>query len=281
MKIKNFIFLIFAGAINAFGITMFLAPVGLFDSGVSGTSMLISSISPLSLSICLLILNIPLFLFGLKKQGAHFTIYAVFTVAIYSLFAWVFMNLCGFDFRFGSPLAHKDLLLCAIFGGAISGLGSGLAIRFGGAMDGVEVMAVIFAKRIGITVGTFCLIYNVIVYIVAGILLNSWTIPLYSIVAYYVNLRVIDGVVDGIDRAKAAIIVTSKGDEISQALSSNFECGTTRLQASGGFSNEERTMIYFVVNRFQVTKMKNIVHDIDPLAYITLNEIADVFKANK
>jgi len=266
--------------VNAFGVTVFLAPVRLYDSGISGTSMLLSQITPkmLTLSFFLIILNVPLFLYGTKKQGKVFTVYAVYTVMIYSLGAWLITDVLPIDVSMASPLAGEDLLLCAIFGGLISGVGSGLAIRFGGAMDGVEVMAVIFAKSIGITVGTFVMIYNVILYVVSGIIINSWILPLYSIVTYAAALKTIDFIVEGIDRSKAAMIVSSKPDEICKALSEGFESGITKISATGGFSNEPKTVIYFVLNRFQIGKMKDIVHSIDEKAYISISEVADVFK---
>lgn len=281
-KKTNFLFLTLAGLINAFGVTVFLAPVNLYDSGISGTSMLLSQLTPhwLSLSLFLVLLNIPLFLYGCKKQGIEFTVYAIYTVAIYSVGAWLITDVLPIDVTIASPLAGQDLLLCAIFGGAISGVGSGLAIKFGGAMDGIEVMAVIFAKRIGMTVGTFVMIYNVLLYIICGFVAESWILPLYSIVAYFGAVKVIDFIVEGLERSKAAMIITSKGDEVSGLLLKYFECGTTMMPARGGFSNEECTVIYFVVNRFQIGKMKQLVHDIDSNAYITITEVADVFKAN-
>ena len=272
-----------AGIVNAIGITIFLSPVKLYDSGISGTSMLLEQITPesLSLSMFLLILNVPIFLYGLKKQGAAFTISAVYTVCIYSVSAWLITDVLPIDVSLASPLAGSDLLLCARFGGLISGVGSGLAIRFGGAMDGIEVLSVIFAKRLGISVGTFVMIYNVLLYIICGFVINSWILPLYSIVTYAAALKTIDYIVDGFGRSKAAMIVTTHAEEICSALSETFGCGTTVIDAKGGFSNAPQKLIYFVVNRFQVTKMKNIIHNIDPLAYITLNEVADIFSASQ
>lgn len=282
-KLSNLLMLTLAGIINAIGITIFLAPVKLYDSGISGTAMLLSQITPayLSLSVFLLVLNIPLFLYGLKKQGALFTFYAIYTVAIYSLAAWLITDVLPVDVSIASPLAGTDLLLCALFGGVISGVGSGLAIRFGGAMDGVEVMAVIFAKRLGVTVGTFVMIYNVILYVICGVIIHSWILPLYSIVTYAAALKTVDFIVEGFDRSKCAMIITTKPKDICKALSEAFESGMTCLAAKGGYSGEERTMIYFVVNRFQVVRMKELVHEIDPLAYITISEVADVFVANQ
>ena len=176
-------------------------------------------------------------------------------------------------------LANYDLLLCALFGGLISGVGSGLTIRFGGAIDGIEVMAVIFAKKLGITVGTFVMIYNVLLYVICGFATHSWILPLYSIVAYGAALKTVDFIVEGIDREKAVMIITEKADEISAALMETFESGTTMLSAKGGYSGNDKTVIYFVVNRFQISRMRNIIHGIDPRAYVTINEVADVFKA--
>lgn len=283
ISIVNFIMLTVAGIVNAFGITIFLTPVKLYDSGISGTAMLLSQITPewLSLSVFLILLNIPMFLYGLKKQGGAFTVCAIYSVIIYSLTAWLITDILPVDVSMASPLAGTDLLLCALFGGVISGIGSGLAIRYGGAMDGIEVMAVIFAKKMGLSVGSFVMVYNVILYIICGFVIHSWILPLYSIVTYYSALKTVDFIVDGLERSKAAFIVTSKSDKICKALQNEFSCGMTIVDAKGGYSGADRKMIYFVVNRFQVMKMKDIVQKIDPLAYITLNEVADIFSINQ
>ncbi len=282
INIKNIFMLTIAGFINAFGITVFLMPVKLYDSGISGTSMLLSQITPpqLTLSLFLLILNIPLFIFGYKKQGKLFTLYSLYTVFMYSLGAWLITDVLPIDVSFASPLAGDDLLLCAIFGGLISGVGSGLTIRFGGAIDGIEVMAVVFAKKIGITVGTFVMVYNVILYVICGFVFDSWILPLYSIVTYGAGLKTIDFIVEGIDRSKAAMIVTGKPDEICKVLSETFESGMTKISVKGGYSNTDKTMIYFILDRFQISKMRDIVHNIDNGAFITITEVADVFKSN-
>lgn len=283
MKFKNFFFLTLAGIINAIGVTMFLAPVNLYDSGISGTSILLSQITPryLSLSLFLVVLNIPLFLYGLKRQGRVFTVYAVYTVVVYSAAAYLITDVLPVDVSIASPLAGEDLLLCAIFGGLISGIGSGMAIRYGGAMDGIEVMAVIFAKRLNISVGTFVMIYNTALYVVCGIILKSWILPLYSVVAYAAALKTVDYIVEGIDRSKSAMIVTSEYEKVCSSLSEAFGCGITVMDAKGYYSNSDKKVVYIVVNRFQITRMKNIVHDNDPAAYISVSEVADVLKADE
>ena len=278
-KFINFIMLTVAGIINAFGVTVFLAPVKLYDSGISGTSMLLAGITPeyLTLPIFLIILNIPLFLYGLKKQGIAFTVYSIYAVLIYSVSAWLITDVLPIDVSLASPLAGTDLLLCALFGGVISGVGSGLVIRNGGAIDGIEVMSVIFSKRLGITVGTFVMIYNVLIYIIAGIIMGSWILPLYSIVTYGAGVKTIDFIVEGLDKAKAAMIVTTKPEQVCEALSDEFGSGITIINGKGYYSDSDKSVIYFVVNRFQIGKLRTIVHDNDNNAFITISEVTDVF----
>lgn len=279
----NFLALLIAGIINAVGVTIFIAPVQLYDSGISGTSILLSQVTPdyLSLSFFLLILNIPLLLYGLKKQGVVFTVYAIFTVSVYAVVAWLITDIFPIDVSIASPLAGTDLFLCALFGGLVSGIGSGMAIRFGGAMDGIEVIAVVFAKKLGITLGTFVMIYNVLLYIICGLVMGSWILPLYSIVTYAAASKTVDFIVDGLDSAKAAMIITTKPQEISQKLSDEFTIGVTMIEAHGFYSDQPKTVLYVVVNRFQIVKMKSLIKSIDKSAYVTITLIADLFHGSK
>jgi len=279
----NFLVLTLAGTINAFGVTLFLFPVKLYDSGISGVSMLLDQVTPaaLTLSLFLLILNVPIFAMAIRSQGASFTIYSVYTVAIYSLVSWLIVNVLNIDVSTVSPLAESDLLLCAIFGGAVSGIGSGLTIRFGGAIDGIDVVSVVFSKKLGVSIGQFVLTFNTILYIICGIVIKSWILPLYSIVTYYVGSQTVDFVVEGISRCKCAMIITDKADEISDALSKSFKATGTIVNAIGGYSREEKQIIYFVVNPLQINRLKTTVYGIDPKAFVTMQEIAEVVERPK
>ncbi len=280
LRLPNFLALTAAGIINAFGVTMFLFPVKLYDSGISGLSMLLDQVTPppLTLSVFLLLLNFPVFLFGLKRQGASFTIYSLFAVAVYSLSSFLIMNVLPVDLDFVSPLAGTDLLLCAVFGGVISGIGSGLTIRFGGAIDGLDVLSVVFAKKLGISIGTFVMIFNTLLYIVCGAVIQSWILPLYSIVTYFVGSKTVDFIVEGLDRSMCAMVVTTKAEAISAALSETFRSGGTIVRATGGYSGDEKQIIYFIVNRFGINKLKKIVTEIDGGAFISLQNVADIVK---
>ena len=278
VKPLNLLALLGAGIVNAVGVTMFLAPVNLYDSGISGTSMLLWQVTPdwLLLPLFLLVLNLPIFLFGAKKQGAAFTVYSVWAVAVYAGASFLIIRVLPVNVVGSSPVAGTDLFLCAAFGGLISGAGSGLTLRFGGAIDGIEVLASIYARRLGITVGTFVMIYNVVLYVVIGCVFGSWTLPLYSIITYCVAIRVVDFIVEGLDKAKSVIIITTRPDAVCHALSDRFGKGITRWDARGYYSGSEKCAVYFVVNRFQIPQVKNILRDIDPLAFVTVNEVSDV-----
>lgn len=278
IKPINFIFLLAAGIINAFGVTLFLFPVKLYDSGVSGLSMLLDQITPayLNISLFLIVINFPIFIFGTKKQGINFTLYSLFTIGIYSLFSYLIMNVFPIDVSLVSPLAGEDLLLCAIFGGVISGVGSGLTIRFGGAIDGIDVLSVVFAKKIGISIGTFVMIFNLVLYIICGIVIGSFILPLYSIVTYFVGSKTVDFITDGFDRSKCAMIVTTKANEITDALKENFGSSGTIVNAVGGYTKENKQIVYFILNRFQMNKLKEIIREIDEKAFISFEEVSEI-----
>ena len=268
-----------AGIVNAFGVVLFLSPVALYDSGISGTSMLFAQLArgAVPFSLFLIVLNVPLFLSGLRREGATFTIRSIYTVVIYSLAAAFFGR---FVTPGASPIAGSDLLLCAIFGGLISGVGSGTTIRYGGALDGIEVLAVIFSRRLGMTVGTFVMTYNALLYVVAGVIMGSWVLPLYSIVTYAIGIKAVDFIVEGLDKTKAAMIITDHPQDICRELSAAFGTGITLIDAHGYYSGDSKTMIYFVVNRFQIARMRTIVHDIDAQAFISITEVSDLFGKN-
>ncbi len=270
-----------AGAINAFGVTVFLLPASLMDSGISGTSVFLSHFA-LSLSLWLLILNVPIYLFAYKKLGWKMLVRSLWAIGMYSLFSFVFQ--LAFPSLTAetpvSPIAGADLLLCALFGGLVSGVGSGLTIRFGGAIDGVEVLSLVFAKKLNLTVGTFVMIFNVILYVVSGIVFASWELPLYSVISYSVGLKAVDFIVDGLDKGKAVMIITESPETMLKAVSGYFGRGITIFDAKGYYSDQSKKVVYVVVNRFEIAQLKAIVAATDPDAFVTVTEITDTMGAN-
>ena len=262
MKLKlhpiNFIGLTVAGIINSIGVCLFLTPLNVYDGGFSGTSVLLSRYLGLAQALFLLILNVPFYFIGRKKIGWEFLIYSLYAIAIYSLGSLIINEVIfagGFE-SIGSPIVGKEIVLASIFGGLLSGVGSGLVIKFGGALDGVEVMAVIFHKKLGVSVGTFVMVYNAILYVVAAVIAsllsgnNEWTIALYSVIAYYVGLKTIDFIVEGLEKGKAAMIITENPRKLSEALSRELKRGITLWDSTGYYSGADKKMLYVVVNRF-------------------------------
>lgn len=277
LKPTQFLMLTLAGIINAVGVTLLLSPVNLFDSGISGTSMLLDKLTPefLGLGFFVFVLNFPFYLIGYRKLGFEFVIYSLYAIAIYSLASLLLQNVLPIDFSGGSPIVGNDRLLAALFGGLISGVGSGLVIRFGGAIDGIEVIAVLFAKKIGITVGTFVMIYNVILYTLTALIFSSWEVPLYSVIAYMVGIKAVDFIVEGLDKAKAVYIITEKNTMLPKQLADELGRGVTIMEAQGAYSRNGKTMIYCVVNRFEINKVKKIVRDADETAFVTVNDVSE------
>ncbi len=276
-----YVALTLAGIVNAFGITWFLFPANLMDGGLSGTSVLLDKVTPdvLSMSIFLLILNFPFYLFAWKKMGGSFVIRSLYVIVVYSVFSFLIQNYISPESVTVSPIASmngvNDMLLCCLFGGLISGIGSGLTIRSGGAMDGIEVMAIAFAKYLGLTVGTFVMIYNIGLYLIAALIFHNWEISLYSIIAYFVGLKTIDFIVEGLDKAKSATIITTKSDEMAQELCQAMGRGVTVMDGTGFYSGQPRKILLCVVNRFQIGRLKNIVTKVDQSAFVTITDVSD------
>lgn len=267
--------LIAAGIVNAAGVALLLIPSGILDGGFSGLSILLSRISGFYVGVFIIAINLPFFIFGAKKLGWSFIVCSLISIITYAVFTFIFISVSSLS-QIVYQLTDKDIFLSAIFGGLLSGIGSGMTIRFGGAMDGVEVLAVVFSKRIGLTVGQFVMIFNIIIYLIACVVFKDLRIGLYSIVTYAIGLRAVDFVVEGFDKGKACIIITSKGKEIAKLLSEDFGWGVTLLDSTGYYSNERKTMLYCVINRFEIGRLKRAVASVDKTAFMTINEISEV-----
>jgi len=276
LNYQNFIFLIIAGAINAVGVALLLIPGGIIDGGLSGLSYLLSEFTTVKISFYILFLNIPFFIFGYKKMGRNFIVYSMTSIVSYSIFMYLFQNvfyLCGSDSNI-SPFINITILN-AIFGGLVSGVGSGLTIKSGGSIDGIDVVAVFLNKKVGLSVGTIVMIFNCIMYIIAGFLVG-FEYPLYSIIAYYAGIKSIDAIIEGLDKTKAIMIITEKGIEVAQSINDNMGRGITLLKGSGFYSKSEKTIIYYVVNRFDIGKIKSIIFSADPNAFISITDVSEI-----
>lgn len=279
LKWTNFIGLTVAGLVNACGVGFFLIPFGVVDGGLSGTSFIAAELSGIPTSLWLVALNFPFFILAFRRLGWPSVIYSLYAVSVYSAFLLLFQKTClppDLDPTVTGTYFISSLLLGSLFGGLISGIGSGLTIRFGGALDGIEVSAVVFHKKLSLTVGQFVMIYNLIIYIVYGIISRNWDSALFSIVSYYVGLKAVDMINSGIDKTFMALIVSDQYDAVAEAIMMKLGRSLTYLKAEGYFKNQETKMIYLVVNRFEVNNVREIVNSIDDRAFVTFSEVSEL-----
>lgn len=267
--------LLLAGAINALGVVAFLLPSGILDGGISGLSVLLARLTPVSIAVFIACINLPFFLFGFKRMGLKFIVCSIIAIASYALFSYIFDSLVKLD-EIMFKAVKEDMLLCTIFGALISGAGSGLTIKMGGAIDGIEVTAVVFAKKLSLTVGQFVMMFNVILYVIACFLLKDFQIGLYSIVTYGIGLKAVDFIADGFDKGKGVFIITEKSDAVAETLSAEMGRGLTILDARGYYSGTDKTMLYCVVNRFEISRLKTLIAATDPTAFVTISDISEV-----
>ncbi|MEG1519586.1 MAG: YitT family protein [Clostridia bacterium] len=271
----NVLFLIIAGIVNATGVILLLVPGKVIDGGFSGTSVLFAELTHIHVSIFLTVLNLPLFFIGYKKLGFQFIIYSSVAVLAYAGMSYIYQTVLELD-KVVFALMGQDILLASIFGGIVSGAGSGMTIRFGGAIDGVEAMAILLSKKMGVTVGQFVMMYNLVIYVFASIALKNLAVGMYSVISYAIGLKVVDFIVDGFDKGKGFTIVTDKGREVAKAISDEMGRGITVVDGKGFYSDKSKTMLICVVNRFESVRLKAIIAKIDVNAFISINDISEV-----
>ena len=279
LKWTNFIGLFTAGIINACGVGFFLIPFGVVDGGLSGTSFLLAELTRLPTSVWLLILNFPFFILAFKRLGWTSIVYSLFAVSVYSAFLFLFQKTLlppELNPTVKGTYFISSLFLGAVFGGLLSGIGSGLTIRFGGALDGIEVSAVVFHKKLSLTVGQFVMVYNLILYITYGAIYGHWDSALFSIVSYYVGLKAVDMINSGLDKTFMALIVSDKYDAIADAIMLRLGRSMTYIEAEGFFKSESTKMIYLVVNRFEVNNVRELITEIDDKAFVTFSEVSEL-----
>ncbi len=259
--------LIFLGAIiAAAGLELFLIPNQVIDGGIVGISIMASAITGWKLGIFLVVLNLPFLTLGYKQIGKNFAIATTIAICFLSFWSAVFEPI---------PPVTTDPFLAAIFGGIIDGVGVGLIIRAGGSLDGTEIVAIIMDRRSVFSVGEVVMFINLFILSSAG-LLFGWDKAMYSLVAYFVIAKMIDVVIKGLDESYAVMIVTDEHEEITSALNDRLGRGVTLLHGEGGYTGEAKEVLYCVVTRLEVDKVKEIVLEKDENAFVTINAVHDI-----
>lgn len=264
--INKFLCLFIGSILAAIGLEIFLIPNNIIDGGVVGISIITSYLTKVPLGIFTFLLNIPFLFFGYKQIGKSFVISSLFAISSFSFWVSVFHPVPGLT---------NDVLLATVFGGIILGIGVGMIVRYGGSLDGTEIVAIVLNKKSVFSVGQIVMFFNLFILSSAG-LVFGWDRAMYSLIAYFIIFKVIDITIEGLNEEKAAIIISDNGEEIAEAITARLGRGVTFLEGKGGYSRNSKTILYSVVTRLEISKLKGIITDKDDSAFVTISDVFDV-----
>lgn len=263
----RYLMIIVGAAIYTFGLDVFLVPNDIIDGGVVGISLMLSTLTNVSFSVFIVLINLPFLYIGYKQIGKRFTMATLFGVLCISLM---------------SPMMHHiepitiDPFLASVFGGIILGLGVGIIIRNGGSLDGSEVVAIILDKKSSFSVGEIIMFFNFFILGAAGFVYN-WNSAMYSLIAYFIAYKMIDVTITGLEESKGVMIITDHADDVAEVLMKRLGRGVTILYGEGAYTKQPKRVLYSVVTRLEITKLKDIVYEKDENAFITIQDVHDVF----
>ena len=264
--LRKYIYIFIGSIITAVGLEIFLIPNNIIDGGVVGISIMLSAITGLPFGAFLILINLPFLYLGYKHIGKAFAIATTFAVISLSFWSSVFLPIL--------PVT-TDYFLAAVFGGIITGTGVGLIIRNGGSLDGTEIVAILTDRKTVFSVGEIVMFINLFILSSAS-LVFGWDKAMYSLVAYFVIAKMIDIVLKGLEETYSVMIVTSQHTDILNKLMLEMDKGVTVLHGEGGYTKEKRKILYCVVTRLEIDKLKNMVLDIDEVAFVTINPVSDI-----
>lgn len=267
VKVVQRVILITIGALlMATGLEIFLVPNKVIDGGVTGISIMLSHVTGLTLGIFLFVLNLPFVYLGYKQFGKTFAISTIYGIIMLSIFATFFHPV---------PPFTDDILLATIFGGIFLGVGVGLVIRNGGALDGTEILSIVISRRVPFSVGEIVMFINLFILSSAGFV-YTWDRAMYSILAYVVAAKAIDLVITGMEESKSVWIISEIANEIGDAINSRLGRGVTYLHGEGAFTGDEKKVIFCIITRLEESKLVTIVDEIDPSAFLAIADVAEV-----
>lgn len=266
LKIVLSFFMLTLGAfLAALALETFLIPNTILDGGVTGVSIIISKLTEIPISLLVLVLNIPFVYIGYKNLGRGFLGRTVYSMIAFSLFLELLKPLEPFT---------EVMLLATVYGGLLLGLGVGIVIHFGGCVDGTESVSIVISKKTSLSVGQIVLVFNLVIYTIAGFIFG-FNRAMYSLLTYFITFKVIDFVSEGLEQAKAALIVTSKGNNLSKEIYDRLGRTTTTIKGKGLISGEKE-VLYCVITRTEVFELKRIVDEMDDSAFVTILEVSDI-----
>lgn len=265
--LTKFIFLTLGPFIAAYALECFLVPNNIIDGGIIGLGIILSHIINYNLGLLIFILNFPFILLAFNKIGKKFVLQTFYAIAVLAV---------SVNFFHHFEVVTGDLLLATVFGGIVLGIGVGLVLKNDGSMDGTEIMSLVLSKKFGFSVGEMIMGFNILIYTAAGFVFGPEK-AMYAVITYFIASRIIDIVLEGFNTSKSVRIISDCGNEIGQALLERLNVGVTYLDGKGGFSGKDKTLIYCVVARLELAKLKEIVKEIDPCAFLSVVDVHETF----
>ncbi|BAU28656.1 uncharacterized membrane-anchored protein YitT (DUF2179 family) [Aneurinibacillus soli] len=268
--VKRALFIFLGAVLVSIGLEIFLVPNNIIDGGIVGVSIILSHLTSVKLGVFLFVLNLPFLFIGYKQIGKTFALSTLFGIAVMSI---------GTSFLHPVPELTEDPLLAAVFGGIILGIGVGMVIRYGGSLDGTEIVAIVFNKRIPLSVGETVMFFNIFILGSAGFVFG-WERAMYSLIAYYIAFKMIDVTIQGLDESRAVWIISEMHREIGDILLARLGRGVTYLNGEGAYTGDRKQVIFCVITRLEEAKLKSIIEDIDPGAFLAVGAINNVRGGN-
>jgi uncharacterized membrane-anchored protein YitT (DUF2179 family) len=266
-KILQRILIIPIGAtLMGVGLEIFLVPNKVIAGGITGISIMLSYMTGWKLGFFLFLLNIPFFFIGYKQIGKTFALSTLYGIIVLSIITSLLHPV---------PAFTQDILLAAVFGGIILGIGVGLVIRYGGSLDGTEILAILFNNKLPFSVGEIIMFFNLFILGSAGFVF-TWDRAMYSLIAYFVAFKTIDITVTGLDESKSAWIISENSKQIGEAILNRLGRGVTYMNGEGAYSGDDKKVIFCVINRLEEAKLKEIVTEFDDTAFLAVGDIAEV-----
>jgi uncharacterized membrane-anchored protein YitT (DUF2179 family) len=259
-------FIVFGAILMGVGLEEFLVPNQILDGGIVGISIIFSHLTGVKLGIFIFTLNIPFFFIGYKQIGKTFALSTLLGIAVLSVTTSLLHHVPGIT---------DDLLLATVFGGIVLGVGVGIVIRYGGSLDGTEIMAILLNKKLPFSVGEIIMFFNIFIFGVAGFVFG-WDRAMYSLLAYYIAFKTIDIVIAGLDESKSAWIISDKHQDLGEAIMARLGRGVTYLNGEGAYTGDDKKVIFCVITRLEEAKLKDIVEELDPSAFLAVANISEV-----
>lgn len=254
----------------AFTFDVFFIPSKLFDGGIIGIAMIASYVVGKSyFPIFLIALNLPFVFLAYKYIGKVFVIHMIVALGMLAGSVWVVQNYIPWKFS-------GESLEVVVIAGTLLGIGIGLIIRYGGCLDGTEILGIIINRRTGITVGQVVLFCNIFIFAAAGFVFQDWHPPLLSLITYIVVVKVMDAVIVGLDETKSVLIISSHSKKIADAIIHELQLGLTVIYGRGGYSGEQREILYVICERLQLADLKDLIHREDPAAFVAIENLHEV-----